>query len=59
MWPADGDSSTVAPSVWAEGDGSADGVAEQKDLDVRERGGRKEVVLQNLPRYAALYLELA
>jgi hypothetical protein len=32
---------------------------ERKDLEVREGGGRREVVLHNPPRYAALYLKLA
>ena len=32
---------------------------QEKDLEVRELGGRREVVLQNPPRYAALYLKPA
>jgi len=30
----------------------------EQDLEVQSRGGRTEVALQNLPRYAALYLKL-
>ena len=38
--------------------GGADGVAEGRGFGSPSAGGRSEVVLQNPPRYAALYLKL-
>ena len=31
---------------------------QEEDLEVRQQGGRSEVVMQNPPRYAALFLKL-